>query len=365
MNDFDRNVWCVLGIPLDAVDLAGAIQAIHQSIETRGKLFISTPNLNFVTTAIKDATFRKTLTNSELCLIDGMPLLWVARLLGTDIKKKSSGSDLFEQLRFLPRKNRDKVRIYFFGGEGEIGRFACETLSSEVGELECAGSLNPGFGSIDELSRSEIIDQLNSVEYDFLVVALGARKGQVWIDRNRDKFTVPVICHLGAVINFVAGKVDRAPSWMQKTGLEWVWRIYQEPALWRRYFTDGIGFLVLLLIRVLPYYFWLRMNRKAIQTADMMSFDVVEREHRITLRIKGACLSTTIFPLREIFRTISSQTKDVTLDLQHVTHIDGAFLGLCLLLHKHVESRQNSLEISLLTTEIRRIFRWHCVEYLI
>jgi len=82
----------------------------------------------------------------------------------------------------------------------------------------------------------------------------GRQKGQAWIEHNRTHITVPIISHLGAVINFVAGKLSRAPVWVQRTGLEWLWRIKEEPSLWRRYASDGLVLLKLLITRVVPMY---------------------------------------------------------------------------------------------------------------
>ena len=97
-----------------------------------------------------------------------------------------------------------------------------------------------------------IIDKVNASEADFLAVSLGARKGQLWLHRNHQRLTIPIRAHLGAVINFQAGTVKRAPTWLRAWGLEWLWRIKEEPHLWRRYAHDGWVLLRLIFTRVLP-----------------------------------------------------------------------------------------------------------------
>lgn len=89
------------------------------------------------------------------------------------------------------------------------------------------------------MSAPELLAQINATGAHFLVVSLGAQKGQAWIVQNMEQLTIPVISHLGAVVNFVAGEVNRAPMWMRKVGLEWLWRIKEEPSLWRRYAADA------------------------------------------------------------------------------------------------------------------------------
>ena len=109
------------------------------------------------------------------------------------------------------------------------------------------------MGTVESMSDKAIIDQINAAEPDFLVVALGAKKGQQWIMKNREQLNVSVISHLGAVVNFVGDNVQRAPLRWQKMGLEWVWRILQEPLLWKRYLVDGLWFLRLMITRVFPW----------------------------------------------------------------------------------------------------------------
>ena len=102
------------------------------------------------------------------------------------------------------------------------------------------------------MSRDHIIDKVNASDADFLAVSLGAKKGQLWLHRNHKRLTIPVRAHLGAAINFQAGTVKRAPTWLRAWGLEWLWRIKEEPHLWRRYAHDGWVLLGLIFTRVLP-----------------------------------------------------------------------------------------------------------------
>ena len=112
-------------------------------------------------------------------------------------------------------------------------------LNAENGGLVCVGALNPGYGTIEDMSGDAIIAAVNASKAEFLVVALGARKGQTWLLRNHHRLRVPVRAHLGAAVNFQAGSVKRAPRAIRKVGLEWLWRIKEEPHLRIRYWHDG------------------------------------------------------------------------------------------------------------------------------
>ena len=244
-----RHCVTVAGLPFDVVDTAGAVERLCAAMRDGQRLFLSTPNLNFLVAAQRDDAFRQSVLESDLSVADGMPVLWLARLQGTPLPERVAGSTLFEQLRqgagqaLLGRP----IKVYFFGGPPGVAEAACAVLNAEAGFMQGVGAHGPGFGTIEEMSTPEVIAAINASGADFLVVALGARKGQAWIMHNRAQLTVPVVSHLGAVVNFVAGTVQRAPLVWQRWGLEWLWRIRQEPALFKRYWGDGWALLGLAL----------------------------------------------------------------------------------------------------------------------
>jgi N-acetylglucosaminyldiphosphoundecaprenol N-acetyl-beta-D-mannosaminyltransferase len=278
----ERRVACILGVPIDIVNMDEAVRRVRHSARARAPLFLSTPNLNFAILAQQDVAFRDSLLHSDLCIADGMPLLWVARLLGAPLPERVAGSALLEQLRRGPTD--DPIKVYLFGGPDGIAEAAARRLNEERRGLQCVGWESPGMGSAEALSRPESIQRIAASGADFLVVSLGAKKGQEWIVRNRAKLGVPVVSHLGAAPNFIAGAVARAPAWVQRAGLEWLWRIKEEPALWRRYLRDGASFLRLMTTRVLPLA-WSMRGRAA---ADGSALQVVEREDEIVVRLDPA-----------------------------------------------------------------------------
>jgi len=365
MNDFDRNTWCLLGLPFDAIDMQQAIASVRQSADAKSPYFISTPNLNFLITSQSDPDFRRSVINSELSIADGMPLIWVARLLGIPLPGRVTGSGLIEILR-KPETNKNRtIKVFFFGGEAGIAEQACQVINNEQVGLGCVGFYYPGFGSVTEMSNLAIIQTINESNADFVIVSLGAKKGQAWIDQNRGKLTAPIISHLGAVVNFVAGNIQRAPVWMQKTGLEWVWRIIQEPKLWRRYFMDGAKCLLLMVTRVLPYACWRFSNKSMFCTKHPITFDVNYGDNFIEIILHGNCINKPLDPLRQIFRDELEKSLSIRLDLEDVPIIDGAFLGLCLILRKHLNKNGYTLQFKGLNRDVRRIFHWNCVDYLL
>lgn len=249
MLDFRRPTHAVFGLPFDAVSMAAAVAAVERAVVARRRCFISTPNVNFAIAAQHDGAFRQSVLQSDLVLADGQPIVWAARLMGTPIRERVSGAGLFEQLR---QHAAVPIKVYFFGGPDGAAQAAHESLNTAAGPLQSVGFCSPGFVSVAALSAPEFIDAINAAQPDFLVVALGAKKGQAWIVANLARLQAPVISHLGAVVNFTAGTLRRAPLWVQKVAAEWLWRIVQEPQLWRRYWHDGVQLLALVAREVLP-----------------------------------------------------------------------------------------------------------------
>lgn len=359
---FERNVHCLLGLPFDAIDMAGAVSRVREAAMNREPCMFSTPNLNWVVACLDDGAFRNSVIESDLSIADGMPLVWVAGLLRIPICERVAGSGVFENLR---RGNQGRISVFFFGGMEGVAEAACKALNSSPSELVCAGYECPGFGSADEMSSDETIARINASGADFVVVSLGARKGQAWIARNRNRLSAPVISHLGAVVDFVAGRVSRAPAWTQQAGLEWLWRIKEDPGLWRRYFADGLAFLRLLVTRVVPYtwfIFWHRHSRKELEAAEVVMLD---HDAEVVIRLRGAWVLENLRPLQECLSRPILAGKDVRLEMEHVTYVDSAFIGLLMLLYGEQTRQGRRFSIGNPTQPVRRIFRYACAEYLV
>jgi N-acetylglucosaminyldiphosphoundecaprenol N-acetyl-beta-D-mannosaminyltransferase len=326
--DFDRDVYCVMGVPVDAITMQAAVERVRHAAFSGTRCFVSTPNLNFVMAAKGDPEFRNSVLHSDLSLADGMPLVWVARILRLPIRERVSGAGLFESLL---RHSGPPVTIYFFGGPDGAAEAAAERVSQVGGGLRCVGFESPGYGSVDELSDNERIERINRSGAQFVIVSLGAKKGQAWIERNRARLHAPVIAHLGAVLNFAAGNVRRAPEWIQGLGVEWLWRIKEEPGLWRRYWSDGGALLGELLSRVLPQVVQraLRLSSKQGEPAATVSMSVVDK--RATLSLCGAWTGTSHGKLREVLRDCHARAPDLELQLSQATRLDDRCLGVLLL----------------------------------
>ena len=363
MDDFDRDVYCLAGLPFDAISLPETVRHVREAAMQSVPCFLSTPNLNFLIASQDDPDFRESVCQSDLSLADGMPLVWMAKLLGLPICERVAGSDLFASLGEQVGSSGKKLSVFFFGGMEGVAARACEALNAQSSGFSCVGFEYPGIGAVADMSSAETIERINASGADFLVVALGARKGQAWIMHNRQRINVPLISHLGAVVNFVAGTVSRAPRWMQRFGLEWLWRIKEEPALWRRYWGDGLGFMGLLLMRILPYGIWLRFNNARRSTGPKVEFS--SGPLGLSINLSNALCSGRLDEVRIAFRRASSLSENVKLNLERVTYLDSAFLGLILMLRKQVRAGGHAVQICNVPPGLRKVFYWCGAEYLL
>jgi len=364
--DLARITYCVLGLPIDAIEMPAVLDRIDLAAAERRPLLISTPNLNFLVNSRSDPEFKESVLDSDLCPADGMPIVWIARLIGVPIRQRVSGSDIFDALK-MPQRGGRRLMVFLFGGAEGVAKEAARTLNAVPSGLRCVGALAPGFGSIDEMSRDHIIDEVNASEADFLAVALGAKKGQLWLYRNHQRLTIPVRAHLGAAINFQAGTIRRAPTRLRAWGLEWLWRIKEEPHLWRRYWHDGWVLLRLAFTRVLPLAIAYRWHRlKSRRRPQDLQIKTAKNQDSATICLCGDASERHIEKAIACFReTLTAETEGLVFDLSHTRVIDGRFFGLLLMLRKHLNGRGARLTFVGVTPSIRRMFRLNELDFLL
>ena len=357
--DLERDIHCILGLPIDRIGLEDALAAIHAAVAARRPFLVSTPNINFVVQSRSDPELRRSVIESDLSLADGAPIVVIARLLGSKLPGRVAGSDLVEALQ-ADRQGR-RLKTFLFGGMEGVAERACARLEDSQGGLRCVGTHNPGFGTLNEISSPELIGKINDSGADFLLVALGAAKGQKWLLRNHDRLDVAVRSHLGATLNFLAGTIARAPKVFRSTGMEWLWRIKEEPQLARRYGHDGLALLGLLAIEVVPLLLQRAWRTIARTSRSNLVVTRAEREGRVHLELSGPLVGETVDQLKYILKR-ESQAR-LVVEIDGVKRIDSAGAGLLLVLWKHCKEDRLNLKGS--GARLRRLLRPHGVEFIL
>ena len=360
------HVHALLGLPFDLLTVPQACEQILNAIAARQSLFLTTPNVNFVAACVSNPVFRDSVIDSHCVVVDGMPLVWLGRWLGLPVPERVAGSSVFERLQKTPPvAGRKPIRVYFFGGAADVARLASVRINADPVGMVCVGYTSPGFGTIESMSTQDILDDINAARPDFLVVALGAAKGQAWIQHNRGRLNAPVISHLGAVVNFSSRQIRRAPPGWQRFGMEWLWRIKEEPYLWRRYAIDASILLRLIVSGVLPAKWHRLIHPRVYRRVGPASIKVHASGEWADLHLSGLWNQHALTKWEDVWYELAPDLTHLTLNLSQVTAVDSAFLGRLLqLLHTR---RALGLDLQLLgaSHSVRRQMRHYGVEYLL
>lgn len=239
-----RKLIIILNVPVDDLNMDEALDRIDSFIEIgrkTGKTHqIATVNADFAVKALQDPELRYLLQEADMATADGMPLVWGARLLGVPLADRVTGADMVPAL--AKRAAEKGYSLYLLGAAPGVADRAGKILQERYPGLKIAGVCSPPYSSILEMDRS-ILDDIKAANPDILLVAFGNPKQEKWIGMYGRELGVPVMIGIGGTLDFIAGETKRAPEWMQRAGLEWSYRLLQEPhRLWRRYVVDLAAF---------------------------------------------------------------------------------------------------------------------------
>lgn len=248
-NQYSKNYrvkQSLFNISIDSITLEDTLRTTKSS---KNKHYIVTPNVDHIVRLQKDQEFLEVYNNAHLVLPDGAPIMWAANILGTPLKEKVSGSDLFNAL--LPFSEKHNLSVFFLGSSVKIGEIAIKKMTQEYPCLKIKGQYSPPFGfEHDEQENNKIISMINTVNPDLLFLCLGAPKQEKWIYTHIDNLQIKVGLCVGASLDFYSDQVKRAPRWMQKIGFEWFYRMCSDPKrLIKRYLLDDLLPFAWLLIK--------------------------------------------------------------------------------------------------------------------
>ncbi len=220
----------LLNVPVHPVTMSQTLSVVERFVAHPTLKQIATVNPEFVMAAQKDDNFMTVLQQAKLCIPDGVGLLWAARILGEQLPERVAGSELVYHLAELAAKHG--WRLFLLGAGPGIAEEAAAVLQKQFPALTIAGTY---AGSPDPAENESIVARINNSTADLLFVAYGAPNQDKWIARNRETLTtVRVAIGVGGSLDFITGRSVRAPQWLQRLGLEWLYRLFREPWRWRR-----------------------------------------------------------------------------------------------------------------------------------
>lgn len=223
---------------IDNLTMKEALQEIDRLIQENKNAYVVTPNVDHIVQLERGGELCEVYKNADLILADGKPLIWISKWYKTPIKQKISGSDLFPLLCKMAAKRNYKM--FFLGAAEGVAAKAAENLKKRYEGLQVVGTYSPPIGfEKDEEEMTKIEEIIKDAKPHILIVGLGCPKQELFILHNKDKLGVPISLGLGASLDFEAGNIKRAPKWMANHGLEWLFRITQDPKrMAKRYLVD-------------------------------------------------------------------------------------------------------------------------------
>lgn len=247
MSDQKINKVNIIGTNIDNVNMYETLRYIHELLRSDTFSYVVTANVDHLMKLRKDKVFRTIYQEANLVVADGVPLVWASKIIGTPLKERVNGTDLF--LCVCEESSKKGYSIFLLGGNKGVARQTCKVLEKKFPGIKFAGYYCPEFGfeeKIDECLR--IQNLIANSNASILFVGLGAPKQEKWIKKFGSGCQVRLAIGVGASFSFVTGDMRRAPIWMQRCGLEWFWRLLNEPRrLWRRYLIKDIPFIWIVL----------------------------------------------------------------------------------------------------------------------
>ncbi len=215
----------ILGVKVDAVTMAQAVESVEKLIAAQKNSIVATVNAEMLLRATQDDAFKKILNAAELVVPDGAGAVWAARHLGYEMPERVAGFDLVQELmKIAPSKG---YKFFLFGASPGIADKAKLKARELYPRIEIVGTRNGYFTAADE---PEIISQIKNSKPDILLAALGVPKQEKWLSAHKDELNIPVSIGVGGTFDVMAGVVKRAPLWMQRAKLEWLYRAMLQPS---------------------------------------------------------------------------------------------------------------------------------------
>jgi len=239
----------VLGIPFKDVSFKDVVKWVDQRVRSRRPGYIATANMDFIMQAWRDPEQQRILLEADLVVADGIPIVWLSRLMGFGLKERVTGSDLVPL--FAELCARQGFSLYGLGGAPGVAEKAMACLSQRYPGLRVAGCYSPPKADLLAMNNAEILSRLEAANPDILLVAFGAPKQEKWVNMHIREWRVPVSIGIGGSLDFLAGTQKRAPRIFQKLALEWLWRMLSDPPrLFKRY-SSNLFFFAITLIKLL------------------------------------------------------------------------------------------------------------------
>lgn len=346
-----RKALVILGVPIDRLTMETAIDRLETFIAvgraTGRSHQVATVNADFVVNALHDPDLRYILQAADMATADGTPLVWGARLLGVQLEGRVTGVDMV--LALAQRAAQKEYSIYLLGGAPGIAARAASMLQRRYPRLRIAGVAAPPHGPIHAVDQ-EVLDDIKAARPDVLLVAFGNPKQEKFIHMHAHDLAVPVCIGVGGTFDMIAGVTRRAPKWMQSAGLEWMFRLIQEPRrLWKRYVRD-MGYFSIFFLKQ-----WWRMRERRPLAASQPVVQATLVDRAAVIAVRGRLDVSN----QEIFAARAEEALDrhphLVVDLSATTFLDSSALGMLVALANRTRAAGGLLSLASVPPAIAQV----------
>jgi N-acetylglucosaminyldiphosphoundecaprenol N-acetyl-beta-D-mannosaminyltransferase len=310
----------LLGVRINNISTNQTVSIIDSLIDQGGFHQIATANVDFLNKAAVDPELMEILHSCELVLPDGMPLVWASRLMGTPLKERVTGADLLPRL--LELSVQKKRRIFLLGATEDCSNFALQRVCREYPGAVICGRMSPPQASLDQMKNSEILKRIEESKPDILLVAFGNPKQEKWLAMHRNKLNVPVCIGVGGAFDLFSEKQMRAPMWMQRFGMEWMFRFLGEPRrLGPRYLEDAL-FLLRYLSRQLL------LTSVQPRNTETTKISIKRKENAVIVSVSGNFTGAAVVDLQRSLEPELENGCSLIMDLSSTSTIRPDAAGL-------------------------------------
>jgi len=240
----------ILGVGVSAINMEMALKIIENWISRRERHYVCVTGVHGVMESQRNENLRRIHNQAGLVTPDGIPLVWLCRLKGFRHVDRVYGPDLM--LALCDRSVTMGYRHFFYGGENGVPELLAAVLKKRFPSLQVVGTFSPPFRPLTVEEDEQIVQMINEADPDIVWVGLGTPKQELWMAEHRERLKAPVLIGVGAAFDFLSGRKPQAPRWIQRSGLEWLFRLVNEPKrLWKRNLVNNPTFLVLVILQIL------------------------------------------------------------------------------------------------------------------
>jgi N-acetylglucosaminyldiphosphoundecaprenol N-acetyl-beta-D-mannosaminyltransferase len=305
----------ILGVRVSAISMAQALASIDHWIEAREQNYVCVTDVHCVMEIQRDASLRTIYERAGMVTPDGMPLVWLSRRRGHDHVERVYGPDLM--LECCARSAELGYRHFFYGAGEGVAALLAERLKRRFPGLIVAGTYSPPFRKLSAEEDEQVVALINETRPDIVWVGLGAPKQERWMAEHAGRLHAPVMIGVGAAFDFHAGTKRQSPRWMQRSGLEWFFRLATEPRrLWWRYLRNH------------PVFLWRLMNEKATSPAIVLNREPVVSQATNTISNGASRVMSIVSNDSEVVATPDQVSCDLAGETVILSVKDSTYYGL-------------------------------------